>query len=127
MFAGRNTTSVCKNITLPVSVLSVLLICFYPPRLSVEIPHLFRSPVWPRSDILPTCMDLVGTSVFGDYDCLDSMNNASLNAFPSNINWATITQVSRSHSSISNLVVRHSEGVYLQNVVESKTVQFMES
>ena len=38
------------------------------------------------------------------------------------INWITVTQVSRSHSPVSDLTVKHADEVYLQNLVESRTL-----
>ena len=43
------------------------------------------------------------------------------------INWVTVTQVSRSHSPVFDLAVRHSDEVYLQYVVESRTELFVVS
>ncbi len=37
-------------------------------------------------------------------------------------NWVTVAQVSRSHSPVVDLAVRHLHEVYLQNVVEPRTV-----
>ena len=43
------------------------------------------------------------------------------------INWITVVQVSRSHSPVFDLSVTHIDEVYLQNVVEFRTVQFVVS
>ena len=43
------------------------------------------------------------------------------------INWVTGVQVSRSHSPVFVLAVKHLDGLYLQNVVESRTVLFVVS
>ena len=37
-------------------------------------------------------------------------------------NWVTVARVSRSHSTVVDQAVRHFDEVYLQNVVEPRTV-----
>ena len=40
-------------------------------------------------------------------------------------NWVTVAPVSRSHSPVFDLAVRQMHEVYLQNVVEPRTVVFV--
>ena len=41
------------------------------------------------------------------------------------INWVTVVQVSRSRSPVVDLAVRNLDKVYLQDVVETRTVLFV--